>query len=151
MDIFSALSSTVVFLLAGSPAVPIGTAFIVGLPLPTEDKRFIPLVDTAKHVIAGRDQVLGRFSTKEGKSTASVQYDLAALRSSKDYWEHPDKGVDIAVFRTPHFEVTNYAPLPLDLVVTKEQFVAEQITQTDRVIFPSLLVNFMGLAPMPVT
>lgn len=146
MDIFSTLSSTVVFLLAGTPSVPIGTAFVVGYPIPKDEKRVIPLLVTAKHVIAGRDQVLGRFSTKEGKSTATVQYDLAGLRASKDYWEHPDKGVDIAVFRTPHFEVTNYTPLPLDLVVTKETFTTEQIAQTDRVIFPSLLVNFMGLA-----
>lgn len=146
MDLFSALSSTVVFLLAGNPPVPIGTAFIVGYPLPTDDKRLVPILVTAKHVIAGRDQILGRFSTKEGKSTATVQYDLAALRASKDYWEHPDKGVDIAAFRTQHFDVTNYTPLPLDLIVTKEQFSTEQIAQTDRVIFPSLLVNFMGTA-----
>lgn len=146
MDIFSALSSTVVFLLAGTPPVPIGTAFIVAYPSPNAENRFFPLLVTAKHVVAGHDEVLGRFSTKEGTSTATVQYDLAALRSSKDYWEHHDKGVDLAVFRTLHFEATSYEPLPLDFVATKETFVSQQITQTDRVIFPSLLVNFMGLA-----
>lgn len=145
-DIISTLSSTVVFLLAGTHLLPIGTAFIVGHPHPTIQNAFIPLVVTAKHVIEGGDRILGRYSTVGGNSTALVEYDLAGLKNSNDYWEHPDKGVDIAVFRTQHFEATQYTPIPLDLIATKESFKSESIKQTDRIIFPSLLVNFMGSA-----
>jgi hypothetical protein len=143
-DIISTLSSTVVFLLAGTPHEPIGTAFIVGYPHPTIENASIPLVVTARHVTAGRDHILGRYSTVGGKSTSLVKYNLSELKSSNDYWEHPDQGVDMAVFRTPHFEVTKYTPLPLDLIPTKETFKSEDVKQTDRIIFPSLLVNFMG-------
>ena len=145
-DIISTLSGMVIFLLAGNPPVPIGTAFIVGYPHPTVENASIPLVVTAKHVVAGQDKIFGRFSTKKGTSTATVQYDLSDLRASNDYWEHPDEGVDIAVFRTPHFDQTAYVPLPLDLIAAKSTFKSEQIRPTDRVIFPALLVNFMGLS-----
>ncbi|MBU2498381.1 MAG: serine protease [Proteobacteria bacterium] len=143
-DLISTISSTVVFLLAGTPLVPIGTAFIVGYPHPTIQNASIPIVVTAKHVLGGRDRVFGRFSTVEGKSTALVEYDLSKLKTSGDYWEHPDNGVDIAVFRTPHFKATQYAPLPLTIIASKEDFSSEGIQPTDRIIFPSLLVNFMG-------
>jgi len=147
-DIGSILASAVIFLFAqtGNGQVPIGTAFIVGYPVPGKPNQFVPLIVTAKHVVGDNTKVFGRFSTQEGKTTATVEYDLTALRRAGDYWEHKDSGVDIVVFRTPHFEQAKYQPVPLDLIASKDMFRTESIQTTDRVILPGLLVNFMGLA-----
>lgn len=147
-DIGTTLGATVIFLfiLGQNGQVPIGTAFIVGYPVPGKPDQFVPLVVTAKHVIGDNVKVLGRFSTQEGKSTATAEYDLAALRRAGDYWEHPDPGVDIVVFRTPNFQQAKYQVVPLNLVASKDDFKSASIQTTDRVVFPGLLVNFMGLS-----
>jgi hypothetical protein len=147
-DIGTMLGSAVIFLfVAGQHGqVPIGTAFIVGYPVPGKANQFVPLVVTAKHVIGDHTKVFGRFSTQEGKSTAMAEYDLAALRRAGDYWEHPESGVDIVVFRTPHFQQAKYEVVPMDLVASRDDFKSASIQTTDRVVFPGLLVNFMGLA-----
>ena len=147
-DIGSMLGSTVIFLFALGPngQIPIGTAFIIGYPLQGKPGQVVPLVVTAKHVVGDNPKVFGRFSTQEGKSTATVEYDIASLRRSGDYWEHSDPGVDIIVFRTQHFPQTKYEPVPLELVASKADFEAASIQTTDRVVFPGLLVNFMGLS-----
>ena len=64
MDFASVLASTVIFLFAEGGQIPIGTAFIVGYPVPGKSDAVIPLIVTAKHVIGDRDKVIGRFSTK---------------------------------------------------------------------------------------
>lgn len=147
-DIGSVLASAVIFLFVQNRngQVPIGTAFIVGYPVPGQTNQFVPLVVTAKHVIGAHTKIFARFSTQEGKSTATVEYDLDGLRRSGDYWEHSDPGVDIVVFRTPHFKEAKYEPVPLELIASREDFKAAQIQTTDRVVLPGLLVNFMGLA-----
>lgn len=146
-DIGTALAGAVIFLFAQAQGgqLPIGTAFIVGFPVPGQANQFVPLVVTAKHVVGDYTKVFGRFSTQEGKTTATVEYDLAALRRSGDYWEHKDPGVDIAVFRTQHYKDAKYEVVPLDLVASKADFQNSQIQTTDRVVLPGLLVNFMGL------
>jgi hypothetical protein len=146
--IMEVIASTVIFLFsAGNNPQPIGTGFIVGYPMPDKEGKVIPLVVTAKHVIGDHRLVLARFSTQEGGSTAFVQYDMDAMKKSNDYWEYPgDDGVDIVVFRSPHFEITKYTPFPVDMIATKKMFEDDAIRQTDRVIFPSLLVNFLGSA-----
>jgi hypothetical protein len=144
-DIVGSISNTVIFLMVGKPSAPIGTAFLVAYPHPTIENAAIPLVVTAKHVLADHPHVSARFSTQESKSTATVEYDLNKLKASGDYWEHPDPGVDIAVFRSLHFNQTKYETVLREIIATKETFKTEQIRQTDRIIFPSLLVNFMGL------
>lgn len=147
-DIGSTLASAVIFLFAQNQygQVPIGTAFIVGYPVPGQANQFVPLVVTAKHVIGTTSKVIGRFSTQEGKTPATVEYDLAALRRGCDYWEHSDPGVDIAVFRTPHYTEAKYEAIPYELIASRQDFKAAQIQTTDRVVLPGLLVNFMGLA-----
>lgn len=144
IETIASISATVIFLLAGSPPVPIGTAFIVGYPSPYSETAVVPLIVTAKHVVLGRDHVIGRFNTKDGEQTTSVTYDLTRSRANNDYWEHPDDGVDIVVFRTQHFAVTDYLTIPLEALATKDVLATEEIIQTDRVMFPTLLVNFMG-------
>ncbi len=146
-DIGTALGAAVIFLFAQAKGgqVPIGTAFVIGYPVPDQTNQFIPLVVTAKHVIGDHSKVFGRFSAQEGKVPVTVEYDLASLRQSGDYWEHSDNGVDIVVFRTPHFKETKYEVVPFDLVASKADFQAAQIQTTDRVVLPGLLVNFMGL------
>lgn len=144
----SLLASTVIFLFAlnGGTEVPIGTAFIVGYPVPGHADQYAPMVVTARHVIGDHKVVLGRFNTQDGSSTAAVTYDIEAMRAAGDYWEHADDGVDIAVFRTQHFATTAFELFPFDLIASKEDFTRQQIQATDRVIYPSLLVNFMGQA-----
>jgi hypothetical protein len=146
-DIGTALASAVIFLFAQGQGgqVPIGTAFVIGYPVPGQANQFIPLVVTAKHVIGEHLKVIGRFSAQEGTVPVAVEYDIAALKQSGDYWEHADPGVDIVVFRTQHFKEAKYEPVPFDLVASKADFEASQIQTTDRVVLPGLLVNFMGL------
>jgi hypothetical protein len=151
-DIGTALGSAVIFLFAGSGTVPIGTAFIIGFPVPGMDNQFVPLVVTAKHVVGDQEKVYGRFTSQEGKAPGLVEYDLKSLRASGDLWEHKDSGVDIVVFRTPHFAQAKYEPVPLDLIASKEIYISQKIQSTDRVVFPGLLINFLGSAKnYPVT
>lgn len=148
-DIMGIIASTVIFLFSvgnnTQPPQPIGTGFIIGYPTPDKEDSFIPLVVTAKHVLGDNMKVLARFSTQSGSSTVFVPYDIEVLKRQNDYWEYPDDdGVDIAVFRSPHFEETKYKFFPIELIATKKMFEENAIRQTDRVIFPSLLINFMG-------
>jgi hypothetical protein len=142
-DLASILSSTIIFLFTEDGEKPIGTAFIVGFPVPGEPKKGVPLIVTAKHVVSGRDKVLGRFTLKGGGLGIAL-YDLADLRRKGDLWEHHDKEVDIIVFRTEHFKQADYKTLPISLIASKENYVEDDITATDRVIFPCLLRNFLG-------
>ena len=142
----AALSDTVIFLFAGEPAQPVGTAFIVGYPVPRLDNATVPLVVTAKHVAADHKKLFGRFSTTEGKTTAVLEYDITRLKADGDYWEHPDEGVDIVVFRSMHPHEAKYEAIPLRFVATRETFQQEDIGQADRIVFPALLVNFLGSA-----
>lgn len=143
-DIGSILASAVIFLFNGTGQIPLGTAFIVGYPFPKDSTKLIPLVVTARHVIGDESVVIGRFTPASGDTPILIKYDLDDLKKSGDFWEHPDSGVDIVVFRSQHFKATTYQPLPLDLVASTDVFKADGIQTTDRVIFPSLLVNFMG-------
>jgi hypothetical protein len=147
-DIGSTLASAVIFLFAasGQTSVPLGTAFVVGYPVPEKQNQFIPLIVTAKHVVGDHTKVYGRFTPKDGTAPVTVEYDLNVLRKSGDLWEHKDPGVDIIVFRTHHFEQAKYNVVPLDLVASREIFASQQIQSTDRVIWPGLLINFMGSA-----
>lgn len=143
-DIGSILASAVIFLFAENGVTPIGTAFVVAYPIPAPENAYVPIIVTAKHVIADQTKVVGRFTSTTDGQTISVIYDIAKLRADGDLWEHDDTGVDIVVFRTQHFTGARYQPLPLELLASRADFKTEGIQTTDRVIFPSLLVNFMG-------
>jgi len=153
-NIAAALASTVIFLFLPPPNsdVPIGTAFIFGYPNPSDPKQQIPFIVTAKHVLGEREQIIGRFSPASGKNPISVLYDINQLKGSGDYFEHQDSGVDIAIFRTPHFKVADYQPLPYAMIASEQNYVEEDIKVADRVIFPFLLTRFMGTSRnYPVT
>lgn len=140
----SRLSSTVIFLFTEDAGVPLGTAFVIGYPVPGRTGEVVPLIVTAKHVIADRTAVAGRFTGEPGAEPVWVRYDLAALRGSGDLWEHPDEGVDVAVFPTPNFPQVEYILFPVDLVASKERFLQEDVKATDRIMFPSLLTYLPG-------
>ena len=151
-DLASMLASTVIFLFTPDGQVPIGTAFIVGYPLPSKPGRSVPIVVTAKHVVGDLPRVVGRFTAKSGEQPAKVLYDLTELRATGDLWEHPDAGVDLVALRSLHFDQTSYQAFPLNLVAGRDTLTDEDIKVTDRVIFPSLLVNFMGTTQnFPIT
>jgi len=143
-DFASAMSSTVIFLYAKEGGDPLGTAFVVGYPAPGKANAVVPLIVTAKHVIADRALVVARFTGRSGSGPVDVAYDLADLRKSGDLWEHSDEGVDVVVFRTRTFPQMQPAWIPVDLVADREGFLQEDVKATDRVVFPSLLVNFAG-------
>jgi len=135
---------TVIFLFAEDGRSPIGTAFIVGYPSARSEGMVVPLVVTAKHVVGDREKIVGRFTRKSGGSPAGITYDLVGLRRSGDLWEHPDEGVDLLVFRTMHFAEADYEVVNMSSIASQRTYLEERIQPTDRVIFPSLLVNFMG-------
>ena len=138
------MGRTVIFLFTEGSQIPIGTGFIVGYPVPGRQDMVVPMVVTAKHVVGGHQKILGRFTPKEGTIPIVVMYDLAGMRREGDLWEHPDEGVDIVAFRTAHFEQTEYVPIPLQMLASVGTYKDEDIKPTDRVIFPCMLVNFMG-------
>ena len=140
------LANTVIFLFQEGGVVPIGTAFMIAYPVAHRSDAAVPLVVTAKHVIGDRDKVIGRFTAKSGTQPLFATYDLAALRGEGDLWEHPDDGVDLLLFRSLHFEQAKYEPVPVALIASRQTYAEEEITPTDRIIFPCLLVNFMGTA-----
>lgn len=145
-NIINILAGAIIFLFSITQQ-PIGTGFIIGYPISEDGKNFIPIIVTAKHVIGDNNTILGRFSTKEGEVTAFVKYDIKNLKQNNDYWEHPsDEGVDISAFRTLHFSQAEYDVVPLELIATKDIFNELNICETDRIIFPSMLINFMGLS-----
>lgn len=110
------------------------------------------MVVTAKHVVGDYERIVGRFTAKSGAIPVGVSYDLKSLRLQGDLWEHSDEGVDLLVFRTRHFKELEYEPFPMELIASKKTCTDEDVKATDRVIFPSLLVNFMGTARnYPVT
>lgn len=147
-DLIAAIASTVVFLFADGGQVPLGTGFIVGVPAGEENSKnlLIPVIVTARHVVANQERIVARFSAKSGTQPMAVLFNIADLKSAGDFWPHPDDGVDIVAFRTPHFGDALYEPLPLELVASRQMFEEAQIKQSDRIIFPSLLVNFMGIS-----
>jgi hypothetical protein len=144
MGLVDALGSTVLFLYKELGGSPIGTAFTIGYPVPDAENTFIPLIVTAKHVVGDLPTVVARFSMKNGRTPGHVGYDLRQAQLDGDLWEHPDDGVDIVVFRTPHLVGTDYQVIPTGLVATLDIFKSEEIGITDRVVIPSLLWNFMG-------
>ena len=143
-DFATALASTVIFLFEEGGRFPIGTAFIIVYPIPDRSNEVIPLVVTAKHVVGNREKVIGRFTSKSGAVPRFVLYDLADLRRKGDVWEHPDEGVDLLLFRTLHYLETEYQLFPLSLIASRKTYSEEDIKATDRIIFPCLLINFMG-------
>ncbi len=124
----------------------LGTAFIVGIPLSNNPQRFIPFIVTAKHVIAERKSVLGRYNTKSGDSPIFITYNIDSLKKSNDYWEYPDdNGVDLVVFRTLVYENVDFKSIPIDIIATKETFRTEQIDGGDRIVIPCLMSNYPGV------
>jgi hypothetical protein len=151
-DVVSTLAGSVVFLFDESGTIALGTGFVLGYPTTPEARMVIPLIVTAKHVVNERNVVQARFSTQAGGTTGMVRYDLAAARRDGDCWTHDDEGVDIVVFRTLNYQQLKYHALPLTLVASQQTFIDEDIKATDRVIFPSMLANFMGTTKnYPVT
>ncbi len=148
MDIFTILSQAVVFLFSSSNITsspePIGTGFVIAYPISKESSKWIPLIVTAKHVLGNNKKIYARFNTQAGIQTALVEYNIDDLLKSNDYWEHVDNGVDICIFRTLHYDITKYQPLPIDIIASKDDFAVNDIKQTERIIYPGLLVNFMG-------
>jgi hypothetical protein len=142
----SALARSVIFLFAvsGPTAVPIGTGFVVGLPVTGDDAAMVPVVVTAKHVLAGQSRVVARFNASDGKTTKEVTFDLSRMRADGDVWEHSDSGVDLVAFRTLHFQGLDYSPVPLSALASAARLKEDEIKATDGVVFPSLLVNLMG-------
>jgi hypothetical protein len=139
-----ALANSTIFLFAEESQIPLGTGFVVGYPSPGKQGMVIPLVVTAKHVVGDCEKITGRFTRRSGGIPVGITYDLADLRRTGDLWEHPDHGVDILVLRTLHFEETEYDVIPMSFVASKSTYQEERIQPTDRIVFPSLLVNFMG-------
>jgi hypothetical protein len=141
-DLARAMTDVTLFLFSKDEK-PIGTAFIVGYPVPDRPEKYFPLVVTAKHVVGDAAEIVGRFSM-EGDQIGIAKYDIAQLRKDGDVWEHPEDGVDLLVFRSPHFEKVKYRPLAITNIASKEIFTQEEIAPTDKVVFPCMLVHFMG-------
>jgi hypothetical protein len=128
------------------PGRVLGTAFIIGIPLPGRPEKSIPFIVTAKHVVSGESKILVRFTLKSGNEPGFAQYDLEGLRKNNDLWEYPnDEGVDLMVFRTPVYDSIKFLMFPIDLIASMETFTKEDINVSDRVMIPCLMPNFPGI------
>jgi hypothetical protein len=141
-EVLLRIQESVVFLFDEDADAPVGTAFVVGFPV--TDQTWIPLIVTAKHVVDGSRRVLARFNSKLPGAARLYEYDINSLRAAGDYWEHTDRGVDLAVFRTPHVPQMQFKLTPLEGIASEAMFQEEDIKVTDRVMFPSLLPQFFG-------
>jgi hypothetical protein len=151
----SLLTQTVVFIYedktpANSPnPIPgkvLGTAFIIGIPVPGRPEKSFPFISTAKHVVAARSKILVRFTLKSGSEPGFAQYDLQGLRDNNDLWESNDEGVDLIVFRTPVYDAVKFLMFPIELIASKETFNKEYIDVSDRVIIPCLMEKYPGVS-----
>lgn len=151
----SLLTQTVVFIYedktpANSPnPVPgrvLGTAFIIGIPVPGRSEKSFPFIATAKHVVAGESKILVRFTLKSGTEPGFAQYDLQELRSNNDLWESNDEGVDLIVFRTLVYDAVKFLMFPIELIASKETFTKENINVMDRVAIPCLMEKYPGVS-----
>jgi len=134
-------SSTIV------PGKVLGTAFIVGIPVPGRHERSFPFIVTAKHVVAECSKILVRFTLKSGSKPGFALYDLDELRRNKDLWEYPnDEGVDLIIFRTPWHDEASVIMFPIEYIASKEIFAKEYIDVSDRVMIPCLMSNYPGSA-----
>jgi hypothetical protein len=150
----SLLTKTVVFIYEDKtpansqnliPGQVLGTAFIIGIPMPGRPGESFPFITTARHVVAGQSKILVRFNLKSGSEPGVVQYDLQKLRSNNDLWESVDEGVDIIVFRTPVFDAVEFLMFPIELIASKEIFAKEKIDVSDRVVIPCLMEKYPGV------
>ena len=116
---------------------------MVGYPSKVKPDTSIPFIVTARHVISDNQKIFVRYSTTDPKKPGLAEYDIEKMRREGDFFTHPDEGVDIAIFRTPPWS-PSLDFVPYDLIATKEVFNQENIQPTDRIIFPSLLMNFIG-------
>jgi hypothetical protein len=143
-----ALTTTIVFVYEDRRPIEraklLGTAFVVGLPVHGQPGQFVPIVVTAKHVVADRARIVGRYTSVSGPGPVFVEYDLAQLRANGDLWVHPDEGIDLVVFRTPVFDSVKSSIIPLDRIASREVFARESIDVMDRVMLPSLMEAFTG-------
>jgi hypothetical protein len=122
----------------------LGTAFVVGVPAPGKSGQFVPIVVTARHVIAERARIVGRYTSASDSGPVYVEYDMALLRAGGDLWEHSDEGVDIVAFRTPVFDSVKTSVIPVDSIASREVFERENIDVMDRVMLPCLMEAFTG-------
>jgi hypothetical protein len=127
------------------PGRVLGTAFIVGIPVPDRPGKVYPFIVTAKHVIANQPSVLIRYTLKSNSEPGFVRYDFDRLRQDNDFWEHPDEGVDIAVFRTRVYKDTQFLSIPIGLLASKETYVQQHISPADRIVIPCLLQRYPGV------
>jgi hypothetical protein len=150
----SLLNQTVVFIYedkapANSPnLIPgrvLGTAFIIGIPMPGRPEQSFPFIATAKHVVSGQLKSLVRFTLKSGGEPRFVHYDLQELRSRNDLCESTDEGVDLVVFRTMVYQAVKFLMFPIELIASKEIFAKEKINVSDRVMIPCLMDRFPGV------
>jgi hypothetical protein len=151
----SLLNQTVVFIYEdktpanGPNLIPgrvLGTAFIIGIPMPGRPELSFPFIATAKHVVAGQLKILVRFTLKAVSEPGFVQYDLQELRSRNDLWESTDEGVDLVAFRTLVYSAVKFLMFPIELIASKETFAKEKINVSDRVVIPCLMDRYPGVS-----
>ncbi len=141
------VKKTVCFIFIKHPTkgiVPNGTGFIVAIKQ-ADDLYFHYLV-TAKHVLIDEQTkqyfnvVYVRFNKIDGPA------DLAEVPLTKlKIWVHPEPEVDIAVIPClPDPKIYDYRSIPPDLIVTKEKFKEEDITEGDEVFFIGLFTPHFG-------
>jgi hypothetical protein len=146
-DLVGLLSSTVVFIYSEG-GVALGTASVVGYPVTQDGQKMIPLIVTAKHVINGQQKIVVKFKAKQiaKAKTVSVLYDLESLRVNGDLWEHDDPTVDLIVFRTTVPDEAEFQAIPRSLIASRKIYETADIKETDRVVFPSMLVGLKNLS-----
>ena len=127
---------------------PLGTAFVVGYPVASDNTKSIPLIVTAKHVLSGQRKIIAKFKAKQSSKakTVAIGYDLDVLKRQGDFWEHDDSTVDLVVFRTLVPDQSDFQTIPVGLVASQKAYEEADIKETDRVVFPSMLVGLRDLS-----
>jgi len=142
------IKNTVCFIFianAKGEKVPNGTGFLVGVKAEKEPERTFGYLVTAKHVL--KDENGNLYSSvfirlnKKDNTAELIELKLAGQKICT----HSDDTVDIAVIPAwPDEARYDFKVIPSELLMTKEIFDKEKITEGDEVFFVGLFTNYFG-------
>lgn len=138
-ELVLALLRAVVILYPEFGETPLGTGFLVGVPVVSEGlERQVPVLVTARHVTGRHLSIRVRF--REGTKDATDQgLDLEEARKQGDYWQHPDPGADVVAVRLPLPSRPPLDLIPMGTLGTDLTLQELDVAPGDRVLLPGLL------------
>ena len=110
----------------------LGTAFIIGRPVPGESEKLFYVLVTAAHVLQDikEDHAILYLRRKDGEEFVKFQYRLQIRKDDQPLWtKHPEADVAVMYVRLP--KEADVKLLPMSLLVTEQQLEEYEIHPGD--------------------